>query len=115
MTKQKLQAALQTARAGRRRAKLSAELKRAVVAYCVQRRASGAQWKELAAELSVGANQLNSWSRESQSTGSKLHRVRVLEVPSSSSSTGLCLELPGSARVTGLSVADIAALLRELR
>jgi transposase-like protein len=115
MTKEKLQAAMEAARAGRRRAKLSAELKTAVAAYCLQRRAAGAPWKELATELSVGANQLRVWSRASQSNRSKLRRVRVVGAPGSAANAGLCLELPGSARVTGLSVADVAALLRELR
>jgi hypothetical protein len=114
MTKEKLQAAMQAARVGRRRAKLTAELKTAVGAYCLQRRAAGAPWKELATELSVNANQLRIWSRAKQSTRPKLRRVRVLGAPSTTSA-GLCLELPGAARVTGLSVADVAALLRELR
>lgn len=115
MTKEKLQAAVQAARAGRRRAKLSTDLKTAVGEYCVQRRAAGAPWKELATELCVGANQLRTWSRGKHSRRSKLRRVHVLAAPRPSSSAGLCLELPGSARVTGLSVADVAALLRELR
>ena len=106
---------MQAARAGRRRAKLSAELKTAVGAYCLQQRAAGARWKELATELSVGANQLRIWSRANQSSRSKLRRVRVLAAPSSATNAVLCLELPGSARVTGLSVADVAALLRALR
>jgi hypothetical protein len=46
------------ARAGRRRAKLSVELKTAVGACCSQRRAAGAPCKELATELTVAANQL---------------------------------------------------------
>jgi hypothetical protein len=114
MTKERLQAALLAARAGRRRAKPSTELKTAVSAYCMQQRAAGVRWKELATELSVGRNQLMRWSRADQSRQSKLRRVRVLAAPSTTSA-GLCLELPGSARVTGLSVADVAALLRELR
>src|ERR1700761_6537508 len=110
MTKEKLQAAVQAARAGRRRAKLSTDLKTAVGEYCVQRRAAGALWNELATELSVGANQLRSWCRGKRGGPSKLRRVHVVTGPSHSSGTGLCLELPGSARVTGLSVADVAAL-----
>ena len=113
MTKEKLQAAMEVARAGRRRAKVSVELKTAVGTYCLQRRAAGARWKQIATELGVGANQLRVWSRANQSRRSKLRRV--LAAPSSATNVGLCLELPGSARVTGLSVADLAALLRELR
>lgn len=115
MTKRQLQAAVLAARAGRRRARLSIDLKAAVGAYCAERRASGARWADLAAELSLGENQLRVWSGESSTSGSKLRRVRVVAAPSKSASAGLCLELPGSARVTGLSVADVAALLRELR
>jgi hypothetical protein len=115
MTKEKLQAAMEAARAGRRRAKVSVELKTAIGAYCLQRRAAGARWKEIATEFGVGANQLRVWSRANQSRRSKLRRVRVLDAPSSATNTALCLELPGSARVTGLSVADVAALLRALR
>jgi len=115
MTKEKLQAAMEAARAGRRRAKMSVELKTAVGAYCLQRRAAGARWKEIATELGVGANQLRVWSRANHRSRPKLRRVRVLVAPSSVTNVGLCLELPGSARVTGLTVADVAALLRELR
>ena len=111
MTKRQLQAAVEAARAGRRRARLPAELKTAVAAYCVERRAAGAPWSELSADLSVGATQLQKWTGGAR--GSKLQRVRVVDAPAETS--GLCLELPGSARVTGLSVADVAALLRALQ
>lgn len=91
---------------------MPAELKRAVGAYCAERRAAGARWSELSAELTVGETQLQKWTggpwRES-----KLQRVRVVGAPTAGA--GLCLELPGSARVVGLSIADVAALLRELR
>lgn len=111
MTKRQLQAAVEAARAGRRRARLPAELKASVAAYCVERRAAGASWSELSAELSVGETQLQKWTGGTR--GSKLQRVRVVGAPPTSSA--LCLELPGSARVTGLSVADVAALLRALQ
>ena len=112
MTKRQLQAAVEAARAGRRRARLPAELKASVAAYCVERRAAGAPWSELSAELSVGETQLQKWTG-SKRGGSKLQRVHVVSAPAMSSS--LCLELPGSARVTGLSVADVAELLRALQ
>jgi len=111
MTKRQLRAAVRKSRAGRQRAKLSADLKAAVGAYCAEQRAAGARWAALAMELGLGENQLRVWSGAGQSRGSKLHRVEVIASPSA----GFCLELPGSARVTGLSVADVAALLRELR
>jgi hypothetical protein len=111
MTKRQLRAA---ARAGRRRARLSPQLKAAVGAYCVEQRAAGLRWAELASQLRLGENQLRIWSGGS-SRDSKLLRVHVVDAPRASASAVLCLELPGAARVTGLSVADIAALLRELR
>jgi acyl-CoA thioesterase len=74
MTKEKLHAAMQAARAGRRRAKLSAELKTAVSAYCLRQRAAGARWKELATELGVNANQ-----REVRLLVQSLRKARVAE------------------------------------
>jgi hypothetical protein len=112
MTKRQLRVAIQAAREGRRRARLSVELKAAVGAYCTERRAAGARWSELSAELGVGETQLQQWTGGTRA-GSKLQRVHVVDAPRAS--VGLCLELPGSARVTGLSVADVAAILRELR
>jgi hypothetical protein len=79
MTKRQLQAAVEAARAGRRRAQLPAELKTAVAAYCVERRAAGSPWSELSAELSVGATQLQKWTGGAR--GSKLQRVRVVDAP----------------------------------
>ena len=111
MTKRQLQSAVEAARAGRRRARLPAELKAAVAAYCVDRRAVGRPWSELSSELSVAETQLQKWTGAAR--GSKLQRVSVVDPPAATSA--LCLELPGSARITGLSVADVAALLRELR
>jgi hypothetical protein len=114
MTKRELQAAVQAARSGRRRAWLDADLKVALGAYSAERRAAGVRWADLAEELGVGETQLRRWSGERSRRGSKLQRVRVVAAPSAAS-TGLCLELPGAARVTGLSVADVAALLRALQ
>ena len=110
MTRTELQAAIQRARKGRKRARLPAELKAAVLAHYAERRAVGARWAEIAAELSVAETQLQRWSAE---RGSKLQRIEVVNSPVASSE--LCLELPGAVRVTGLSIVDIAALLRELR
>jgi hypothetical protein len=114
MTKRELQVAVQAARAGRRRAWLDADLKVALGAYSAERRAAGARWAELAAELGVGETQLRRWSGTQSRRGSKLQPVHVVATPSAVSA-GLCLELPGAARVTGLSVADVAALLRALQ
>jgi len=103
------------ARAGRRRAKLPIELKAAVGAYCTERRAAGARWAELSAELSVGETQLQKWSGEGGRRRSKLQPVQIRQAASVAAGATLCLELPGAARVTGLSVADVAALLRALQ
>jgi len=115
MTKRQLQAAVEATRAGRRRAVLSDDLKAAVGAYCVERRAGGARWSELASELSVGETQLRHWSGERGRRRSKLQPVQVIAASSTPAGASLCLELPGAARVTGLSVADVALLLRALQ
>src|SRR5688500_6119277 len=103
MTKRQLQAAVLAARAGRRRAKLPVELKAAVGAYCVERRAAGARWAELSAELSVGETQLQKWSGAGGRRRSKLQPVQIVPAAGAATSTTLCLELPGAAPVTGLS------------
>jgi hypothetical protein len=117
-TKRQLQLAVQAARAGQRRGRFSAELKRAVGAYCAERRAAGAGWSELVADLALGENQLRDWSGGGRRGVPKLRRVRVIAGPGPSapaSGMGLCLELPGGARVVGLSAADVAVVLRGLR
>ena len=58
---------------------MPAELKASVAAYCVERRAAGAPWSELSAELSVGETQLQKWTGSKR--GSKLQRVRVVSSP----------------------------------
>lgn len=115
MTKRQLQAAVAEARAGRRRAKLSDDLKAAVGAYCTEQRSAGVRWAELARELSVGETQLRHWSGAWGRRGSKLRPVEIIAAPSTTPISSLCLELPGAARLTGLSVADVAALLRALQ
>jgi len=118
MTKRQLQAALAEARSGRKRARVSSDLKRELGAYCAQRRAAGATWSMLVAELGVGENQLRQWSGGA-SRGGKLTRVRVVESLAASAASqsvgGLCLELPGVARVTGLSITDVVELVKALR
>lgn len=115
MTRRELQAAVQAARSGRRRAWLDADLKIALGAYSAERRAAGVRWADLAAELGVGETQLRKWSGVPSRRRSKLRPVEIITAPSTPSISSLCLELPGAARVTGLSVADVAALLRALQ
>jgi transposase-like protein len=118
MTKTQLRSAVVAARAGRRRAKFSSELKAAVVEYCEPLRSEGASWAKLASELGLHESQLQEWcqGRERESRG-KLRPVRMVEETFAGRSTAptLSLQLPGGATVAGLCIADVAALLRALR
>jgi transposase-like protein len=118
MTKMQLRSAVSAARAGRRRAKFSSELKTAVIEYCGPLRSEGASWAKLASELGLHESQVQEWcqGRERESRG-KLRPVRLVQEASAapSSPRTLSLELPGGATVGGLCVADVAALLKALR
>jgi transposase-like protein len=118
MTKMQLRSAVVAARAGLRRAKFSSELKAAVVEYCEPLRSEGASWAKLASELGLHESQVQEWcqGRERESRG-KLRAVRMVEeaFAAPSNSVPLSLQLPGGATVVGLSIADVAALLKALR
>jgi len=117
MTKKQLRVAVASARAGRRRAKFSRELKGAVIEYCQPRRAEGSSWAELAGELGLHESQVQEWcAGRSRGARGKLKAVRLVDESSNArSGSMLSLQLPGGATIAGLSVADVAALLRALR
>ena len=118
MTKIQLRSAVVAARAGRRRAKFSSELKVAVIEYCEPLRSEGASWAKLASELGLHESQLQEWcqGRERESRG-KLRPVRMVEeaFAAPGNPAALSLQLPGGATVAGLCIADVAALLKALR
>jgi len=118
MTKMQLRSAVSAARAGRRRAKFSRELKSAVIEYCEPLRIAGASWAKLASELGLHESQVQEWcqGRERESRG-KLRPVRMVEegLAARSNAPALSLQLPGGATVAGLCITDVAALLKALR
>lgn len=107
MTKRKLKAALARARAGKARTYLSAELKSTLAQYARERRADGATWGQVGAELGLREKQV---SRLCQGRG-QLQEVAV--VADATAGGPLTLRLPGGAEVC-LDVPSLAALLRAL-
>ncbi len=118
MTKGQLRSAVVAARAGRRRGKFTSELKGAVIEYCQPLRSEGASWAKLPNELGLHESQVQDWCQgwERESRG-KLRPVRMVEerLTARSNPPALWLQLPGGATLAGLSIADVAALLKALR
>lgn len=112
-------------RIGKRRARLPEDLKRALVAHVRARRERGDTWSAIEAEVGVGAKVLHVWLRASTSAKAstaitirpRLSAVRVVpDVVRGRVDGGQLIVVRGARGVSveGLSVRDVAALLRDL-
>jgi hypothetical protein len=95
---------------GRRR-RFPLPLRARIMSWTAGRRASGAEWRELAEQLGVPAVTLQSWQAlaSSRTSSPRLVPVEVLEEPSS---TTMTLVSPTGWRIEGLPLALVAQLLR---
>lgn len=118
MTKRQLKAAIAAAREGNARGRYPAQLKAAIVEYSRNEHARGTSWTRVAESLELNSGQLHQWNEGGRGgRRGRLRRVVVVEPPDEVSSVAavLQLELPGGGAVTGLSIRDVAQLLKELR
>jgi len=115
---------VELARAGTERLQLPVALKQAVIAHVRARRERGVPWAAIESEVGVGAKRLHVWLRVSARRRAsatvvmrpRLSAVRVVpEVARGRDERGvLVVRGARGVWVEGLSVSDIAALLREL-
>lgn len=115
---------VELARAGRERLQLPAALKDALVVHVRARRERGAAWSAIESEIGVSAKRLHMWLRKSARMKAsaqvvmrpRFSAVRVVpEVARGRDERGvLVVRGAHGVSVEGLSVSDIAALLREL-
>jgi len=92
------------------------ELKKAVVALAADYKLDGWTQASVAAELGINKAMLSCWKREYRGFGSspgKLKPIHVLD-EGSLQEVSRVLVLPNGARVEGLSLDELAALIREL-
>lgn len=101
------------ARAGLR---YSPELRQLAVEYAQQARGQGHSWRRIAVRLGLSDWSLEDWLRRSQEAPDarslRVHEVKLTE-PTVEAPPPV-LVMPSGARVEGLSLGDLAALLRAL-
>jgi transposase len=113
MTKGELGRVLAVAgRQGRGR-RFPRELRQRAVEYCRQRRSGGGvTWQTLQAELGVSSKSLMLWTRREGKAA--FHPMEIQRVEVQRSSAQCVLHGPFGIRVEGLTLADVAELIRRL-
>ena len=118
MTKRQLKAAITAAREGKGRGRYPAQVKAAIIEHCRDEHARGIPWTRVAGELGLNTSQLYQWNKGGRGgPRGRLRRVVVVAPPDELAPVAavLRIELPGGGAVTGLSVHDVAQLLKELQ
>ena len=94
----------------------SSELRAIAVEYAQQARAVGQGWRQIAIRLGLSEWSLSSWLRRSQEPAAgrvlRVHEVKVAGSPIEARQP--VLVMPSGARVEGLSLGDLVALLRAI-
>lgn len=90
-----------------------ADVRLAVSEHVTRRRAAGATWTSMAAELGVSAVTVASWARPA--ARSSLHEATIVADPDVRSESRIVLVAAAGVRVEGLSVPEVIAVLRGLR
>jgi hypothetical protein len=115
---------VELARAGRERLQLPVALKQALVVHVRARRERGVPWSVIESEVGVSAKRLHMWLRKAVRVKAparvamrpRLSAVRVMPDVARSHHERGALVVHGARGVSieGLSVSDVAGLLREL-
>ena len=91
----------------------SPELRRLAVEYARQARVQGHSWRRIAVRLGLSDWSLGDWLRRSQEPhaagGLRVHEVKLTEPAALAG--GPVLVMPSGARVEGLTMSDLVALL----
>ena len=113
MTKGELGRVLAVAgRQGRGR-RFPRELRQRAVEYCRQRRSGGGvTWQMLQTELGVSSKSLMLWTRHEGRTA--FHAMEIQRVEVQRSGTQCVMHGPCGVRVEGLTLAEVAELIRRL-
>jgi hypothetical protein len=125
MSVMELRRRVEASRCGRAYARLPADVKRLVVEHARARRASGASWRVIGREVGVDDKRLQVWLRDASSarpaaaTALALRpRMIPVRVTARAVQATMRREIvvrgPRGVSVEGLSVSDVAALLKEL-
>jgi transposase-like protein len=84
----------------------------AAVDWAERRQREGHGWVSIASELGVSPTTLRKWQQERRGTSSSFCPVKIVEP--ASSTRGIVVHAPGELRIEGLSVAELAELVRRL-
>jgi len=93
----------------------TADLRRRVVAFIERRIAAGISETNASAELGINQATVADWRGRRKTQAKNPTRVRAVEIVESHESSKPVLILGASARVEGLSVADVLTLVKGLR
>ena len=93
---------------------VSDELQRVTMAFAEQRRATGASWKEIGAELGVNKHTLQYWHHRHRMTKGRTKLARV-EIVREAQGTEFVVHAPGGLRVECMTVVQLVELLKRLR
>ena len=84
----------------------------AALDWAEQQQRKGAGFVPIASELGISATTLRKWQQQRRATSSSFCPVQIVEP--SSSSRGLVVHAPGGLRIEGVSIPELAELVRRL-
>lgn len=84
----------------------------AALDWAERQRRKGIGFDPIASELGISATTLRKWQQQRRATSSSFCPVHLVEP--SSSSRGLVVHAPGGLRIEGLSIPELAELVRRL-
>lgn len=93
---------------------VSEELQRLTLAFAEQRRATGASWKAIGAEIGMSSHTLQYWRHGHRMTKGRSKLARV-EIVRESRSTEFVVHAAGGLRIEHMTVAQLAELLKRLQ
>lgn len=92
----------------------SPELRARVAAFAAKRRAEGATWKAIAAELGATFETVRRWGRRPSRSSRTALALRPVEVVAKPVASSLAVVALSGLRVEGLTLDDVIVLVRAL-
>jgi transposase-like protein len=90
------------------------ELRQTVVTVCRDWLAAGGRQRELARKLSLSSSTLENWMRRHGGDDRRRARIKRVEVKEDRGGARPVVRLPSGARIEGLTVKQVAELVRAL-